>query len=146
MPLYNHVIVASHVDLAGTYWGIEGRPSGVGMVDIGPLLKRRDTLTTEAQPMTPGQGYAVAAGVDAMRGTPYDWTAIALDAMETVGAPALWRMNEYDGVPGVPVQVVCSSLAAYWRMKVGLPTPKPTSGKWRRVTPTQWAKFIQKGF
>lgn len=145
MPLYSHVIVFSHVDEAGTWWGIEGRPSGVGQVEIAPWLARKSTLTTEYQLMTEAQGLIVVHGVDAMRGTRYDWPAIIQDAMDTIGAPELWSMREYDGVKGVPVHVVCSSLAAFWRMTAGLPTPKPVAGKWRRVTPTQWAKFILGG-
>lgn len=141
-PLYSHVIVAHHVDSAGVLWGIEGRPSGVGWVDVRAWLADKATLTTADQPKTDAQRLVITAGVEAMLGTPYDWDVIAVDAMEAIGAPALWQMDEFDGVKGVPGHVVCSSLAAYWYAKQGLPTPKPTLGEWRRVTPGEWAKLV----
>jgi len=32
--LINHVVIVDHQDRQGTWWGIEGRPGGVGWVDL----------------------------------------------------------------------------------------------------------------
>ena len=36
--LANHVVIVHHQDAKGTWWGIEGRPGGVGYVDMARYL------------------------------------------------------------------------------------------------------------
>jgi cell wall-associated NlpC family hydrolase len=135
---WNHVIVASHTDEAGTFWGVEGRPGGVGWVDLAPWLVDRWTLTNADQPKTEAQRAQVVAVAQGMLGTPYDWAGIVQDAMIAVDAPQLWRLRDFDG--RTPAHVVCSSLAAWTYNKAGL--PRPPVPRARDVTPADWAAFI----
>jgi cell wall-associated NlpC family hydrolase len=135
---WNHVIVAHHIDAAGTFWGIEGRPGGVGWTDLGPWLADRWTITNRAQAKEPGQRSQVCDAALALIGRPYDWGGIVVDAMRAI-AP-LWQLRQPGGwEPGVvPGQVVCSSLADWVYQRAGLASP-PT-GRW--CTPADWAGFI----
>jgi hypothetical protein len=141
---WNHVIIASHTDAAGTFWGIEARPGGVGWVDLAPWLASRWTIHNADQPKTAEQRVQIVAAASGLLGTPYDWQAIAADAMHAIGGSRLWRMRDWDGKPGVPAHVVCSSLATWIYMHVGLPEPVPPSqrARWRWTTPADWAAFI----
>lgn len=133
----NHVIVAHHVDEAGTFWGVEGRPGGVGWVDMRRALKAPYTLTNAAQPKTLEQRLAIAKVVEGMLGTPYDWAGIVGDAMDAIHAQNLWASQwGEDRLP--PSHVVCSSLADWVYEHVGLASP----AKDRNVTPGDWAAFI----
>jgi cell wall-associated NlpC family hydrolase len=133
--VWDHVIIASHTDEAGTQWGIEGRNGGVGWVDLAPRIGDPWTVANDTQPKTDEQRAAVVATAKGMLGVPYDWLAIAVDALHAV-AP-LWKMRDEWG-PGVPGHVVCSSLADYVYEHVGLPTPAAD----RFCTPAMWARFI----
>lgn len=131
----NHVIVVHHWDAAGTLWGIEGRPGGVGYVDIAGVVESPWTVSNIDQPKEEHQRGTIALVAESMLGTPYDWTGIALDAMEAIGADHLWR-EKWDHTP--PAHVVCSSLADWVYEHVGLASPKPD----RTCTPAHWAHFI----
>ena len=74
--LGNHVAVAHHTDAAGTLWVIEGRPGGTGWRDATAYLASAWTLTNTAQPLTTGQGLAIAKQMEALIGTAYAWDAI----------------------------------------------------------------------
>jgi hypothetical protein len=128
----NHIAVVHHTDAKGTIWGIEGRPGGVGQVDMTGYLASRWTLTNEAQPMTPEQGLAVAKTCEAMLGTEYDWEAIAADGLADLD---LWapRLGVVHG------ETVCSALAEYAYDKAGLPRPL---GQERLVQPSDWDAWI----
>lgn len=133
--LGNHVVVCSHQDSNGTWWGVEGRPGGVGWADL-RRYNNAWTVTNTGQPKTDTQRAAVAAECVKMLGTPYDWTGIAADAAEILGLRHLWA-NSWHG-QGAPGHVVCSSLAAYVYSAVGLIGPH---GGLRTVTPGDWTQF-----
>ena len=133
----NHVIVVHHRDDAGTWWGIEGRPGGVGYVDLHKALKGPFTLDNRQQPKTAAQRAEIAKVAEGLLGTPYDWAGIVQDGMRAIGAQHLWE-SRINGE--VPAQLVCSSLADWVYDRVGLPSP---GGKFdRHVTPGDWARFI----
>jgi hypothetical protein len=131
----NHVVVVDHVDAAGTLWGVEGRPGGVGEVDMrkyaGPW-----SVSNVAQPKTEVQREAVCAAVRGMLGRPYDWVGIALDAAEAIGAQDLWKSKAWGPEP--PAHVVCSALADWAYEAVGLASPRPD----RTCTPGDWLAFV----
>ena len=133
---WNHVIIAHHVDKAGTFWGVEGRAGGVGWVDMAGPLADRWTIANYLQPKDGKQRGDVCAAASAMLGVKYDWVAIAVDAQQAI-AP-LWHQRDEWG-PGVPGHVVCSSLADWCYEHVGLPSPKAD----RYCTPADWAAWIQ---
>lgn len=131
----NHVIIAHHFDDAGTLWGVEGRPGGVGWVDMHGALAGPYTIDNRHQPKTDAQRAAVCAAAEGLLGTPYDWVGIAQDAMDAIGAQDLWA-QKWNGE--VPAHVVCSSLADWAYEHVGLASPTPD----RTCTPGDWAAFI----
>jgi hypothetical protein len=139
---FDHVIVAHHVDAAGTFQGIEGRPGGVGWVDIRPWLADPNTVANHDQPKTAAQRALLVETLPALLGVRYDWEAIAADTVQVV-APLyarlepVWRMRDSWGV-GIPGHVVCSSAADWVYERAGLPTPKAD----RFCTPANWAGFI----
>lgn len=135
---WNHVIVASHLDAAGVYWGVEARPGGVGWVDLKPWLVDRWTLTNVDQPKTADQRGQVVAVAKGMLGTPYDWAGIVKDGMDAINAGDLWRLRDFG--TGPPAHVVCSSLAAWVYTRAGLARPSQT--RQRGITPADWASFI----
>lgn len=136
----NHVVIAHHVDAAGTLWGIEGRPGGVGWVDCRHYLKGAYTLDNREQPKTDAQRQAVCHAANGLLGTPYDWVGIAADGMDAIHAPDLWA-QDWPKCP--PAHVVCSSLADWVYEHVGLASPQPD----RTCTPGDWAAFIaEKGW
>jgi hypothetical protein len=134
--LSNHVAVAHHADEHGTLWCIEGRPGGAGWRDARPYLESPYTLDNAAQPKTEAQRLAVCATMEALIGAAYDWQAIVADGFTDLG----WRLPGWD--PSwrgtVPVQVVCSSAAAYAYAKAGLPCPAGERG----CQPADWDRFI----
>jgi hypothetical protein len=140
----NHVIVVHHKDAAGTLWGIEGRPGGVGWVDVRHALRQPYTLSNSEQPKDEVQRTAIATAAEALIGTPYDWTGIGLDAMRAIHAPELWASKwGKDGV--APAHVVCSSMADWLYDHVGLASPGAQYD--RTVTPGDWARWImEKGW
>jgi hypothetical protein len=137
----DHVIIAHHLDLAGTYWGIQGQPGVVSQVDIAPALADRNTITNALQPKTTLQRQMVCATAEAMYTgkVPYDWPAIAVDTANVVlhHVAPLWRSKDQWGGQ-VPAHVVCSSAADFAYERAGLASPKPD----RWCTPGDWAKFI----
>lgn len=136
---WNHVIIASHVDDAGTFWGIEGRPGGVGWVDLAPWIADRWTITNAEQPKTSEQRTQITVAAKGLLGTPYDWAGIVEDGMVAINATRLWRLRDF-GKTGVPGHVVCSSLAAWAYTQAGL--AGPPVARLREVTPADWASMI----
>jgi hypothetical protein len=138
--LDNHVAVVHHKDSSGTLWGIEGRPGGVGWVDVAVYFtgaRGQYTLTNALQPKTAVQRDVVAATCEAMLHTPYDWPAIAQDALQDLHLPELWAAKWNGTTPG---HVVCSSLASWAHRKAALAAPATTDA--RHVEPSDWAQFI----
>lgn len=134
---WNHVIIASHVDATGVFWGAEGRPGGVGWTDMAPWLADHYTISNADQPKTSEQRTAIVAGAAGMvdRKLPYDWPAIAVDLAEVIRP--LWMPSGKWG-KGSPGHVVCSSAADWLYERVGLASPQPD----RFCTPADWADFI----
>lgn len=134
--LYNHIAVASHVDKAGTWQGIEGRPGGVGWVDLSRYINSPYFLSNAAQPRTREQRQQIAEAMRALLGTPYDWAGgIGRDVLEAVDP--LYKCKAQWG-PGVPGHVVCSSAADWAHEHVGLASPQPDE----TCTPADWQQFI----
>lgn len=136
-----HVAVASHVDEAGTFWGIEARPGGVGYVDIAKYVKNPATAVNTEQPKTSEQRATIVEVAKGLLGTPYDWTSIVELGMEAINAQDMWRAKDFDGE--VPAQLICSALASWVYRKVGLSAPVHPSGV-RFTTPGEWTEFIEK--
>lgn len=133
---FNHVAVVHHVDQHGTVWGIEGRPGGVGWVDMRHYLRAPGVLTNRAQPVTAEQGLAVAAAMEALLAHDYAWLdGIARDAARALDP--LWQPDDRWGA-GVPGHVVCSSAADWAYEHAGLPSPRPD----RACMPEDWGAFI----
>lgn len=134
----NHVVIAHHRDDKGVWWGVEGRPGGVGWADLRPYLSSPYTVSNADQPRTSAQRQAVADATVQMLGDAYDWGGIAADACRDLGLPALF-CSDWNG-KGVPGHVVCSSLAAYVHTRVGLARPHSREGG-RFVQPADWVAF-----
>jgi hypothetical protein len=140
----NHVIVVHHRDEAGTLWGIEGRPGGVGWRDLSGPLSWPLTNANNHQPKTDEQRAQLADIMVEMLGRPYDWRGIAEDTRQALGRSwgiAIAREWKDGDVPG---EVVCSSLADYAYERVGL--QNPGGGKITRgTTPGDWDWFMIDG-
>lgn len=132
----NHVVVVDHVDDAGRLWGIEGRPGGVGEVDMTAYAASPYSVSNSGQGKLEVERIAICEAVRGLLGRPYDWAGIALDAAEAVGAQNLWRSREWG--PQAPAHVVCSALADWAYESVGLASPQPD----RTCTPGDWLEFI----
>ena len=141
----NHVIVASHFDAAGTLWGVEARPGGVGFCNLAPWLADRWTINNADQPKTQAQRDSVVLVVDAMvpRKVQYDWPAIVQDAFDEVGVDDLYRLKDYD-TKLTPDHVVCSSLTSWAYLHVGLNAPlADRAPAIRGVEPHHWDQWIE---
>lgn len=140
--VHNHVAIVHHRDASGTLWGIEARPGGVGWIDMDGYLGDPYTMSNSEQPKTQAQRDQIISVAESLLQTPYDWTAIATDAMKAIRADRLWKAKSY-GEGEVPTQVVCSSLADYVYAKVGLASPGLIDGDAVRfTTPADWDLFI----
>jgi cell wall-associated NlpC family hydrolase len=142
----NHVVIVHHRDKAGTLWGIEGRPGGVGYVDMAkylrePLVKYGNSNTALAR--TAQQSAAICEAALSLLGTPYDWTGgIAADALGSLPylkelsglLDKLWGWK--DGSNLRPAHVVCSSLAQWVYAHLGLPCPEVRDAE--LCTPADW--------
>lgn len=136
---WNHVLVVHHVDAAGTLWGIEGRPGGVGWRDLHASGYLTDTRTLSTARLwanaTTEQLTLMRDGAQALLGTHYDWPAIIADGLRCVDP--IWRLRDQWG-PGAPGALVCSSMADYIAEQVGLRNPTAD----RLCTPADWAQLI----
>jgi hypothetical protein len=139
--LGNHVAIyhhTDHTDDGDVPWGIEGKPGGVGWVDLRGYLASKWTVANDAQPMTDAQRATIAGTCEAALGTPYDWRAIAADAFDALRIPQLFADNWHGR--GAPGHVVCSSLAAWVYDEVGLAHPTPDAERYCK--PADWSAFI----
>ena len=137
----NHVAVVHHCDANGVPWGVEGKPGGVGWVDLRGYLADKRTRTNAAQPRTAAQRKLVADNMVHLLGTPYDWAAIAGDAA-TLLMPdlrRLWALNWHG--KGAPGHVVCSSTAAWLYEVAQLAHPDLGTERW--CEPADWTAFDQ---
>lgn len=140
----NHVVIVHHRDKAGTLWGIEGRPGGVGYVDMakytGSALAKYGNSNT-ALPRTAQESHLVLMCAERLLGTPYDWVGgIAADALGAFGldlAKVLGKLwGWHDGTTLRPAHVVCSSLAQWVYAHLGLPCPAVKDAE--LCTPADW--------
>jgi hypothetical protein len=134
--LENHVLVLDHVT-SNTWWGVEGRPGGVGWVDATPYLESPWTMSNQGQQLTSGQRDIICSTMRGLLGVPYDWTAIDQDAVRDLHLPELWA-EKWHGV--APAHVVCSSSAVWAYMKGKADYPKDVDPA--HVQPADWAEFI----
>lgn len=137
--LENHVAVVHHMDAAGTVWGIEGRPGGVGWVDCSSYLNSLFTLTNVKQNKTADQRAKVCATMEKILGTGYDWRAIEEDGIDDLHIPDPWQERWGPGQV-VPGHVVCSSAAVvgYSHAMLGYPYDLDPA----HIQPADWADFI----
>lgn len=133
--LSNHIAIVHHRDAHGTLWALEGRPGGVGWADAKHYLQSPWTISNAGQPKTDKQRELVTSGALKLLGSPYDWAAIADDALNAFGINMPGWNPQFGKVPG---HVVCSSLAAYVYAKAGLEHP---DGE-RNVSPADWLALI----
>jgi hypothetical protein len=132
----DHVVMAHHIDDAGTWWGIEGRPGGVGWVDLATYPNV--TSTNADQPKTPEQREQLCELAKGMLGTPYDWVGIVADAMMALHLHRLWGSDDFGDQ--APAHVVCSSAWDWGYEHLGLVSPGGTDGT-RWTTPADWERF-----
>jgi cell wall-associated NlpC family hydrolase len=133
----NHIVIAHHVNEQGRWIGLEGRPGGVGWVDMTNYLRSPATVDNREQPKTEGQRYLVAKAAERLIGTAYDWQAIGEDALVDLGVPL--AHIDWSG-PNPPLHVICSSFAEWAYRQVGLDRPEPSQGE-ALVQPGDWAAF-----
>lgn len=138
--LDNHIVGVHHVDSANTMWGIEGRPGGVGWVDVqryftGPYGDY--AVSNVLQPKSPEQREKLCAIMEQLLKVGYDWDAIAQDAIEDLHIPLLWHSNLS---LTSPAHVVCSSLYAWAYRTAGLAYPIQVNV--RNIQPASWTQFI----
>jgi cell wall-associated NlpC family hydrolase len=133
----NHIVIAHHVNGNGRWIGLEGRPGGVGWVDMTNYLASPATVDNREQPKTEAQRYLVAKAAERLIGTAYDWQAIGEEALFDLGAPL--SHIDWSG-PNPPLHVICSSFAEWAYRQVGLARPEPSQGE-ALVQPGDWAAF-----
>jgi hypothetical protein len=134
--LDNHVVLVHHEDSEGRWWGLEGRPGGVGWCDIRPYLADRWTVSNCGQPGRDAEGRArVCADAALMLGTPYDWEAITDDTLRAFRMADVWRSN-WGGV--APGHVVCSSYTSFLYQREGWKRPDVAG---RDTEPADWSSF-----
>jgi hypothetical protein len=133
----NHIVIAHHVNEHGRWIGLEGRPGGVGWVDMTRYLQSPATVDNREQPKTESQRYLVAKAAEKLIGTAYDDLAIGLDALHDLGLPTSGDLDWNGNQP--PLHVVCSSYAQWCYRIVGLAEPKAAA---RFCQPGDWAKWI----
>jgi hypothetical protein len=138
--LDNHV--AGFVKWAGKIpWGLEGRPSSVGWVDMRKYIGHPQAWNNCAQPhRSDVERVHVGENAVKMIGTRYDWEAIGGDTLEALHIK-LYNLTWKDGT--VPGQVVCSSYWAYLYKTVLW--QHPSTGDERMCEPADWTNFIMDG-
>lgn len=134
--LDNHIAVMHH--WAGDVpWGLEGKPGGVGWVDLRAYIASPWTLDNCAQPgRTDLMRALVTTYAEKMIGTAYDWQAIADDTLRAFRMPDLFGKTIDGTVPG---HVVCSSYAAFLYERAGWGCPQVPD---RDCEPADWTSFI----
>lgn len=140
----NHILVLHHQDtVTGRWWGIEGRPGGVGWRDASDYLSNVATVSNQHQPLDTGQQALVCSTMQQTLGTPYDWDAIMQDAARDLHLPETWAgtHENWNNVRGsVPAHVVCSSVAAWAYRQASAEYPRQVD--LRHTQPADWVQFI----
>lgn len=137
----NHILGLSHQDeRTMRWWGIEGRPGGVGWVDATPYLASPLTISNQHQTLDTGQQANIVLALKLALGTPYDWAAIKDEAERDLHLSGLWADTDNWG-PAVPAHVICSSLLAWGYKRVDAAYPQQVDE--RHVQPADWVSFIE---
>lgn len=139
--LRNHVVIVSHADEAGLWWGIEARADGIGWVKLTGHLRSRWTLTNAAQPKTDAQRAQIVEVARACLGMHYDYPGIFLNALAAVGLNLRWELVEFPERGQQPPHAVCSALADWVYEEVRLANPGGFSVT-RLTRPADWDEFI----
>lgn len=130
--LENHIAFMHHW-LGDVPWGLEGRPGGVGWVDLREYLASPYTVNNCGQPGRSDTGRGQVAGLaELMLGTKYDWAGITDDTLRCFHMPDLFSSTFRGLVPG---HVVCSSYAAFLYERQGW--DRPLVGD-RDTEPADW--------
>ena len=136
----NHILGLTHQDAATErWWGIEGRPGGVGWVDATPYLSSILTVSNQRQALLTGQQERVVEALKVALGTPYDWDSIRDEAERDLHLNSLWSDTNNWG-PAVPAHVICSSLLAWGYKRADASYPRQTDE--RHIQPADWVQFI----
>jgi hypothetical protein len=136
--LDNHIVIVDSVQ-NGVLVGIEGRPGGVGRVDVSRYFSAPYAMyavSTREQPKTDTQRSIVVEVMRQMLKVGYDWEGIAQDALIDLGIPQLWD-EKWHGTS--PAHVVCSSLAAWGYHRSDLLAPQQED--MRHIEPANWTQF-----
>ncbi len=136
----NHIVMIDQIQPNGIVVGIEGRPGGVGRVDVAQYVQgpyARYAFSNREQPKLPEQRDTVVKIVRQLVGANYDWDAIAQDALVDLHIPELWLEKWHGTSPG---HVVCSSLASWAYRKATLAAPKQLDA--RHTEPANWTEFM----
>jgi len=142
--LVNHVIIVHHKQPNGDWIGLEGKPGGVGWINITQrkVLKSPWIVTNAKEPKLEKQRYLVAKAAEKLIGVQYDWMGIMQEAV--VWAPpkrvTTFINRKWGDAEHPPEQVFCSNYADWCYDFVGLPSPGALFD--RNVTPNDWAQFI----
>lgn len=140
--LHNHVALFHHWTEA-VPWGLEGRPGGVGWVDMRKYVADKHTVDNRVQPdLTLTDGAQIAADMEeALLGKRYDWVAIGDATREALHMKDLWEETwSGEGTELTAGQMVCSSAAAYFYAQQGL--MHPNDGDERHCHPSDWTQWI----
>lgn len=133
--LDNHIAVMHHW-LDGVPWGLEGRPGGVGWVDLRGYLRSAFTVNNCLQPGRSDESRAIVASLaEHMIGKAYDWEAIADDTLRAFRMHDLFA-GTFRGV--VPGHVVCSSFSAFLYERAGWERPPAAD---RDTEPSDWCMW-----
>jgi hypothetical protein len=141
----DHVVILTHQDVLGRWIGIEGKPSGVGLIDATSYLTDGRTRSNHDQPrLGDAQLATFLASCAKTLGIGYDWVGIAENAFDTMHLydlsndiePIYAWSTEKNVMPG---HFVCSSLAAWLYEKVGW--AHPNTGSERLCEPADWWAF-----
>jgi hypothetical protein len=135
--LDNHVAGMHHWD-GDIPWGLEGKPGGVGWVDMRNYIGHPFAYNNCLQPNRIDTArILVAADGEKLLGTRYDWEAIGGDTLEALHVK-LYHLTWTNGT--VPGMVVCSS---YWAYLYGIANWRhPSTGDERMCEPADWLNFI----
>lgn len=123
-------------------WGLEGRPGGVGWVDMRKYIGKPFTFNNCLQPnrMDP-QRILISEGAKAMIGTKYDWAMIGGSALAALHVK-LFHLSWPHGM--VPGEVVCSSYWAYLYSTANW--AHPSTNDERECAPADWAAFMNQNY
>lgn len=135
--LVNHIALVHHFDSNGAPWGLEGRPGGVGWVDLRGYLQSPWTANNCGQPGRTDEARAeVTKLAEHMLRSEYDWAGIADDTLRAFHMHDLFASTFHGVVPG---HVVCSSFSAFLYERAGWERPDATD---RDTEPSDWLAFI----